>query len=112
MHIPFADNTCAKSESSRLKDQPMGERPRERLMMHGARALSPSELLAILVRTGLPGRNAVEIGRDLIQKFGSLAALARASIDDLRKIKGVGSDKAVTLVAAFTLASAMAEELL
>jgi DNA repair protein RadC len=98
-------------QSVRLKDQPVSERPRERLIAHGPRALSPAELLAILVRTGLQGRNAVEIGKDLIQKFGSLSALARASVDDLRSIRGVGSDKAVTLVAAFTLASKMAEEL-
>jgi DNA repair protein RadC len=97
--------------SVRLRDQPVSERPRERLITQGPRALSPAELLAILVRTGLPGRNAVEIGKDLIQKFGSLSALARASVDDLRRVKGVGRDKAVTLVAAFTLAAKMAEEL-
>jgi DNA repair protein RadC len=98
-------------QSKRLKDQPVSERPRERLVAHGASVLSPAELLAILLRTGLQGRNAVEIGKELIQKFGSLSALARASVDELRSIRGIGSDKAVTLVAAFTLASKMAEEL-
>jgi DNA repair protein RadC len=73
--------TTATTQSVRLKDQPVSERPRERLIAHGARALSPAELLAILVRTELQGRNAVEIGKDLIQKFGSLSALARASVD-------------------------------
>jgi DNA repair protein RadC len=97
--------------SARLKDQPVSERPRERLIAHGASALSAGELLAILVRTGLQGRNAVQIGAELIQRFGSLSALARASIDDLCRIRGVGRDKAVTLVAAFTIARKMAEEL-
>src|SRR4051812_2541997 len=98
-------------EGMRLKDQPASERPRERLVDHGPEALSSAELIAILVRTGLRGTNAVEIGRQLLQKFGSLEALARASVDDLRCVKGIGRDKAVTLVAAFTLASKMAREL-
>jgi len=97
--------------SGRLKDQPAGERPRERLIERGAQALSPAELVAILIRTGLRGVNAVEIGKQLVQKFGSLGAMARASVDDLQCVRGIGRDKAVTLVAAFTLASKMAEEL-
>lgn len=97
--------------SGRLKDQPAGERPRERLIERGAAALSPAELIAILVRTGLRGVNAVDIGKQLVQKFGSLGAMARASVDELQCIRGIGRDKAVTLVAAFTLASKMAEEL-
>lgn len=97
--------------SARLKDQPVSERPRERLIANGPGALSAGELLAILVRTGLQGRNAVQIGTELIQRFGSLSALARASIDDLCRTRGIGRDKAVTLVAAFTIARKMAEEL-
>jgi len=95
----------------RLKDQPVSERPRERLVEHGADALSHAELIAILLRTGLKGANAVEIGRQLLQMFGTLRALAQASVEDLQSIKGIGRDKAVTLVAAFALARKMAEEL-
>jgi len=97
--------------SGRLKDQPVGERPRERLIECGAQALSPAELVAILVRTGLRGTNALDIGKQLVCKFGSLGAMARASVDDLQCIRGIGRDKAVTLVAAFTLGSKIAEEL-
>jgi DNA repair protein RadC len=99
------------SPSLRLKDQPVSERPRERLVEHGADALSHAELIAILLRTGLKGANAVEIGKQLIQKYGTLQALARASIADLQKVKGIGRDKAVTLVAAFALARKMAKDL-
>ncbi len=99
------------SSGLRLKDQPASERPRERLVEHGADALSHAELIAILLRTGLKGVNAVEIGKQLIQKFGALQALARASVDDLRSVKGIGRDKAVTLVAAFALARKMAMDL-
>jgi DNA repair protein RadC len=95
----------------RLKDQPVSERPRERLVEHGADALSHAELIAILLRTGLKGANAVEVGRQLLQKFGTLQALAQASVEDLRSVKGIGRDKAVTLMAAFALARKMAAEL-
>ena len=94
----------------RLKDQPAGERPRERLVEKGAAALKDAELIAILLRTGVKGINAVEIGQALLSKYGSLQALAGASVDDLRQIKGIGRDKAVTLVAAFALARKMAAE--
>src|ERR1700690_4088974 len=99
------------SNGLRLKDQPVSERPRERLVEHGADALSHAELIAILLRTGLKGTNAVEVGKQMMQKFGTLRSLALASVDELRTVKGVGSDKAVTLVAAFTLARKMAAEL-
>jgi DNA repair protein RadC len=99
------------SYSLRLKDQPVSERPRERLVAQGADALSHAELIAILLRTGVKGANAVDIGRLLLQKFGTLQALAQASVEDLRSVKGIGRDKAVTLMAAFALARKMAAEL-
>jgi DNA repair protein RadC len=99
------------SEGLRLKDQPASERPRERLAAKGADALSSAELIAILLRTGLKGANAVQVGQQLLNKFGSLTSLARASVTDLQKIKGIGRDKAVTLMAAFALARKMAAEL-
>lgn len=99
------------AQSLRLKDQPVSERPRERLAEYGADVLSHAELIAILLRTGLKGINAVEIGKQLVQKYGTLQSLARASVADLQHVKGIGRDKAVTLVAAFALARKMASEL-
>jgi DNA repair protein RadC len=99
------------SEGLRIKDQPASERPRERLVSLGADALSHAELIAILLRTGLKGTNAVEVGKQLINKFGTLQSLARASLADLQKVKGIGRDKVVTLVTAFALARKMAGEL-
>ncbi len=95
----------------RMKDQPAGERPRERLAAKGAEALSHAELIAILLRTGLKGASAVDIGKQLMRQYGSLSALARASLDELQTVKGIGRDKAVTLTAAFALARMMAGEL-
>jgi DNA repair protein RadC len=99
------------TESIRIKDLPDSERPRERLAEKGPDALKNSELIAILLRTGLKGVSAIQVAEQLLKKFGSLDSLARASIADLRQVKGIGRDKAVTLVAAFTLARKMAEEL-
>jgi DNA repair protein RadC len=99
------------SDSMRLKDQPVSQRPRERLAADGADALSHAELIAILLRTGLKGTNVVQVGQQLLNRFGSLQALAKASIADLQKVKGIGRDKAVTLMAAFALAHKMAREL-
>jgi DNA repair protein RadC len=95
----------------KMKDQPMSERPRERLLAHGPAALSPAELVAIMLRTGLKGTNVVDIGKEVIGKFGSLRGLAQASVDDLKTIKGIGPDKGATLVAAFALAKRMADEM-
>jgi DNA repair protein RadC len=97
--------------SMKLLDQPVSERPRERLAAHGPSVLSPAELVAILLRTGLKGANVLEVGKQVVGKYGSLQGLAQASLDDLQTIKGIGRDKAVTLIAAFTLARKMAEEI-
>jgi len=94
----------------RLKDQPASERPRERLAARGPDALTQAELIAILLRTGLKGTNVVEVGKNILQKFGSLNALALATVDELKQIAGVGPDKAVTLMAAFALARRMEQE--
>jgi DNA repair protein radc len=86
------------------------ERPREKLAAHGARALSDAELIAILLRTGVSGANAVELARQLLEKYGSLTGLSRCSLDELSKIKGVKFTKAVQLVAAFGLGERLARE--
>jgi len=94
----------------RIKDLPSNERPRERLAELGADALSHAELIAILLRTGMKGRSAVQIGTEMIQKFQTLDGLSRASVEDLRSVKGVGRDKAIALKAAFTLARRLTRE--
>ena len=97
-------------QPARIHDLPEQERPRERLVAHGADALSNAELIAILLRTGMKGMSAIHVAEQLLRKFGTLDALAKAALDDLR-VKGVGRDKAVALKAAFTLARRMAQEI-
>jgi DNA repair protein RadC len=94
-----------------IKELPYSERPRERLAAEGPDKLKNSEFIAILLRTGTRGASALEIGRELISRFGTLDHLSRATINDLCAVKGIGRDKAVTLVAAFSLARQMAREI-
>ena len=94
----------------RIHDLPTHDRPRERFLALGPEKTSRADLLAILLRTGFRGVSVRDVAGEILQRFKTLDALARASIDELRQIKGVGRDKAITLKAAFTLARQMAEE--
>lgn len=94
-----------------IKEMPDMERPRERLESLGAEALKDSELIAILLRTGLKGVSAVQVAEALLHRFGGLRNLAQAGLDDLRKIRGIGRDKAIALKSAFTLSRRMAREI-
>jgi len=76
------------------------ERPRERLLARGARALSDAELVAIILRTGLPNKSAVDLADDLLKKFGSVAKMLES---DLRGIKGLGPAKTAQFAAAFEI---------
>jgi DNA repair protein RadC len=96
--------------SPKIHELPEEDRPREKLASRGAAALSDSELIAILLRTGLPGANAVDVARQLLTEFRSLGGLARCTVAELSRIKGVGPAKAVQLAAAFGLATRLARE--
>jgi len=93
-----------------IHELPEEERPREKLAARGAGSLSDSELIAILLRTGTKGASAIDLGREMLQRYGSLSGLARCSVPELAKIKGVGLAKAVQLAAAFGLAQRVARE--
>ena len=76
-----------------ITDWPEGERPREKLLQKGAASLSDAELLAIFLRTGLPGKSAVDLARDLLSRFGSLNAMFAASEEQFCQTPGMGSAK-------------------
>jgi DNA repair protein RadC len=86
------------------------KRPREKLFSQGHGALSDEELLAILLRTGVVGSSAVDLGQQLLKRYGSLGSLSRCSPSELARLRGVGNAKAVQLVAAFGLASRLSAE--
>lgn len=87
----------------RITDLAVEERPRERLARLGAQSLSNAELLAILLRAGVPGENAVQVGQRLLQQFGGLTGLQRAPLEELCRQRGVGAAKAAQLKAAIEL---------
>ena len=82
-----------------IKDWPVNERPRERLLRDGPGALSDAELLAIFLRTGVQGKSAVDLARDLLQRFGSLRALLKTEHDTFCEAPGLGSAKFAQLQA-------------
>ena len=88
---------------SKVKDLPLDDRPREKLLLRGAHNLSDAELIAILLRTGKKGKSVVTITQELLKSEGNLAVLASKSIKSLMEIEGVGKDKAATLLAAFEI---------
>ena len=93
----------------KIKDLPEFERPREKLIKKGAKALKKEELLAILLRTGLKGKNALEVADDILVKYGD-KKLLNASYEELRNIHGVGLTKAAQILAAIELGSRLFKE--
>jgi len=94
-----------------ISDWPVDDRPRERLLALGAQALSDAELLAVLLRSGVRGKSAVDLGRELLQQFGSIGRLleegpARATL------KGLGQAKRAQFAAAIELARRSTKEVL
>ncbi|MCK5033748.1 MAG: hypothetical protein KAS18_08940, partial [Calditrichia bacterium] len=99
-----------KVHHSRITDWPVNERPREKLLTKGSDALSSAELIAILLGTGTGKTTAVDLGKSLINKFGSIEKMAQASLKELTEISGIGPAKAITLMAAFQLSRNMHKE--
>lgn len=83
----------------RITDLPADLRPRERLLAMGAATLADSELLALLLRTGAGGISAIELGSELLRRFGTLARLLAATPDELKDIRGLGNAKRAELLA-------------
>ncbi len=94
----------------RIQDMPRDQRPREKLVQRGPAALSNDELMALFISTGTKGASAIDIGRELLRKYGSIAALGGLPVAHLAKEKGLGLAKASKLAAAFELGSRVARE--
>lgn len=109
--LPLARNLCRKGQDKDMADTPKitiqempdGERPRERLLMHGAEALSNTELLAIILRTGTKDENALHLAERILVHCGGLLGLAQSSSIMLQGISGLGQAKTAQILAAITL---------
>jgi DNA repair protein RadC len=105
-----ADHGAKAAPTLKIREMPEAERPREKLLARGATALIDPELIALLLGTGLPGANAIDVARQLLEKYKSLSGLSRCTVKELREIRGIGKAKAIHLVAAFQLGHRLANE--
>lgn len=87
-----------------IKELPADERPREKLRLRGAMALSTAELLAIVLNTGIKGETVIDIAQRLLVTYDGLSGLVRADFEDLRRTRGLGEAKASKLKAMLELA--------
>lgn len=93
----------------RITDLERSDRPRERLIAYGPEVLSNAELIAILLRTGTGGANAIQLGQRLLKEFGGLPGLQRAPFRALRRMRGVGQAKACQIKAAVEIGRRIAD---
>jgi len=96
--------------SASIKNWPKYERPRELLLGRGPESVSDAGLIAILLRSGTKGKDAVSLARDLIKRFGGLRGLLSAKKSDLEKIKGLGDAKIAQLMAAIEITNRQLKE--
>lgn len=99
-----------KTYEKAIPSWPEEDRPREKLLKYGAHTLSNAELLAILIRTGIEGSSAVDLGRELLRKFKTLRALSACDPAELRQIKGLSTAKIAQIKAAVELGRRMMSE--
>lgn len=97
------------SRTFTVHDLPPRERPRERLMREGVRALNREEVLAVIISRGTRGRSVLDIARELICRYKTLAAIADAPVEELTLVPGIGRAKACQLKAALDLARRLDE---
>lgn len=93
-----------------IHDLPAEERPRERLLQHGPEAMTTAELIAIILASGIKGTPILQLAQQILMQFGSLEALADATIAELCSIKGLGPAKALQLKAAISLGARIAKK--
>jgi DNA repair protein RadC len=90
-------------DSFTVRDLPVNERPRERLLRLGSEALSAQEVLALILGRGVKGESVIDTSQKLIRRFGSLKGVANASVEELTQTKGIGPAKAAQIRAALEL---------
>lgn len=96
--------------SYRIADVPVRDQPRERLARVGPANMTDAELIALVIRSGMTGRSALEVGQDVLAAAGGVGALGDLSLDDLADFPALGLAKASSLVAAFELGRRAADQ--
>lgn len=93
-----------------IRNWPEDDRPREKLLKHGEQSLSNAELLAILIRTGTAGKSAIDLGRELLNRFKSLRAMSGVDVSEFKEIAGLKDAKIAQIKAAIELGRRMMSE--
>jgi len=96
--------------TANIKNWPQADRPREKLLKNGERSLSDSELLAILLRTGVKGTSAIDLARKILDKFGTYRNMSHTDIREWRQIKGLGAAKIAQIKAALEIGRRFRED--
>src|SRR3989338_8286669 len=99
-----------KAQATGIKSWPVDDRPREKLLKKGAGALSNSELLAILLRTGTHGTSAIDLARKVLKKFGTFRNMAHTDLRDWKELKGLGGAKIAHIQAALEIGRRFRED--
>ena len=99
-----------KSKSTGIKTWPIDDRPREKLLKKGARALTNSELLAILLRTGIKGSSAIDLARKVMKKFGTFRNMLHVDVRDWKEFKGIGNAKVAHIQSALEIGRRFRED--
>jgi len=99
-----------KNKTTGIKSWPEDDRPREKLLKRGANALSNSELLAILLRTGVEGTSAIDLARQMLDKFGTFRNMSHSDIRDWKEFKGLGPAKIAQIKAALEIGRRFRED--
>lgn len=102
-YITETDRTSSHVPVSGIRSWPEGERPREKFLERGPEALSDAELIAIILNAGSGSQSALDIARSMLSRYDNLRSLSRRPIAELRGLRGIGTAKAVALLAAFEL---------
>lgn len=100
----LSQQSSTASQPKGIKSWPESERPRERLIKNGVSSLSDAELLAILLRSGIRGKDAITLARELLSRFGGLRGLLSVGWPELKQIKGLGQAKITVFLAATEIA--------
>lgn len=106
----MSEKTETKKYPSSIRNWPEDDRPREKLLKHGEHVLSNAELLAILIRTGTTGKSAIDLGRELLNKYKSLRAMSGVDVSEFKKIIGLKDAKIAQIKAAIELGRRMMSE--
>jgi len=99
-----------KKYSTHIKDWPEEDRPREKLLKNGEHTLSNSELLAILVRSGIKGESAIDLARRILQRFKTFRSMSHADISHWKEIKGLGIAKIAQIKSAIEIGRRFRED--